>query len=358
MLTFAVCTLYKQKQDTMNRILHTVIIGSGPAGLEAAARIARKGFEVLVLEKEPQTGGKLSQWDRLFPDFQKAEEIKNALLQRIPEKGIEIRTSAEVTGISPEGKDWKVTLADGESYTAHSLLFATGFDPFDATRKEEYGYKIYPNVITSVELESMIGKGEIRTADGRIPQTIAYIQCVGSRDEKVGNHYCSVNCCICAVKQTMEVHELLPDVKQFCFYMDLRMTGQHYEERYRESQEKHHVNFIRGRVSETAPTREGRLLVKAEDTLLSRPIKLETDLLVLMVGMEASASTRRFSKELQMSDAYGFFESENHETDDNKCRHKGIFVAGSCKRPMPIPQTLKDADAAALEIMDYLDAAE
>ena len=337
----------------MTQAADCIIIGGGPAGLQAAGRLAQAGYRALVLEKSESAGGKLNQWDKLFPDFYEAGKLKAQLMEECANPQVELLTQAEAVAVEPDGNNWKVTLEDNRHFTAPTVLLSTGFEPFDATRKEEYGYGIYPDVITSVELETMIGKGEIRTRNGRTPQSVAYIQCVGSRDEKTGNHYCSVNCCICAVKQCIEVRQLLPEVQQFCFYMDLRMTGQHFEERYRESQEKYNVHFIRGRVSETAVTPEGRIQVKAEDTLLSRPVKMGVDLLVLMVGMEPSPSTRLFSKALDMADPYGFFLSQDHESADNLTRHAGIFLAGSGKRPMAIPKTRKDADAAAWEIIHY-----
>ena len=262
----------------MTQAADCIIIGGGPAGLQAAGRLAQAGYHATVLEKEETVGGKLNKWDKLFPDFYDAKKLKKQLEDDCASSDVTLLTGAEAVKVEPEGSMWKVTVKDGRTLSAPSVLLCTGFEPFDATRKEEYGYGIYPDVISSVELEAMIGKGEIKTRDGRTPQSVAYIQCVGSRDEKTGNHYCSVNCCICAVKQCIEVKQLLPEANQYCFYMDLRMTGQHFEERYRESQEKYNVHFIRGRVSETALTQDGRIQVKAEDTLLSRPVKMTVDL--------------------------------------------------------------------------------
>lgn len=340
--------------QTGKQAADVLVVGGGPAGLEAAGRLAQAGFHVLLLEKDSQAGGKLNQWDKLFPDFQDAKEVAEKLLQKIPQELVTLQCGTDIRQIRREGEQWIAETEDGRRFQAPAMLLATGFEPFNAVRKEEYGYRIYPNVITSVELEQMIGEGRIHTSEGKTPQSIAYIQCVGSRDEKVGNHYCSVNCCICAVKQSIEAKQLLPDVRQYCFYMDLRMTGQHFEERYRESQEKYHVNFIRGRVSESTLTKEGRIQIKAEDTLLSRPVKMEADLLVLMVGMETSPSTRKFARELGISDPYGFYLSADHESADNATAHPGLFVAGSGKRPLSVPKTLKDADAAAWEIAAYL----
>lgn len=124
------------------------------------------------------------------------------------------------------------------------------------------------------------------TSDGRVPSRIGFVHCVGSRDEKVGNYHCSKVCCVTAVKQAIEVREILPECEVFCFYMDMRMFGPFYEELYRESQEKYNVNYIRGKVSEAALTINGRISVRVEDTLAARPLKMEVDMLVLMVGIE------------------------------------------------------------------------
>lgn len=336
----------------MNNI-DVIIIGGGPAGIQAAIRLGQFNYKTLIIEKENSIGGKLTQWDKLFPDFYSAEELLQHLSAQLNEN-VSIITSQAVTDINHTDNIWTVTTTDNSTYTAKAVLLASGYDFFDAKRKEEFGYGIYPNVITSVELEAMIKNGNVHTLDGRTPQRIAYLQCVGSRDEKVGNHYCSINCCICAVKQSIEVKELIPDVEQYCFYMDLRMAGQHYEELYRKSQEKYNVQFIRGRVSEAATTIDHRIQIKAENTLLSTPLKLTVDLFVLMVGMEASQTTRYISQKFNIHNNYGFLQSKQHYCNDNETELEGLFLAGTCKRPMTIPKSLKDGDAAANAVYTYL----
>ena len=158
--------------------------------------------------------------------------------------------------------------------TADAILVTTGYDLFNASKKEEYGYGIYDNVITSAELEKLFSEGKsIVTSKGLPPKRVGFIHCVGSRDEKVGNKYCSKVCCVTAVKQAIELKERIPDVEAFCFYMDLRMYGMHFETLYRDSQEKYGVNFIRGRLSEACENIDGTILIKVEDTLAGRPLK-------------------------------------------------------------------------------------
>jgi heterodisulfide reductase subunit A len=330
-----------------------IIIGAGPAGLEAAYRLAQFKHSVLLLEKEDKIGGKLVHKNKLFPDFYPAKELLSQMEQHLDNQNITVMTNTAVTDLHQENSQW-VVMTERESFQSKSVLLASGYDYFDASRKEEYGYGIYPDVITAVELEAMLANGKIETLSGKTPQTIAFLQCVGSRDEKVGNHYCSINCCICAVKQAIEIKELLPNVEQYCFYMDLRMSGQFYEELYRRSQEQYNVQYIRGRVSEVAPTFDNRLQIKAENTLLSRPLKLTVDMLVLMIGKEAAETTLKFAKKFDIANPYGFILSKNRHLCDNHTQYSGLFVAGTCKRPLTIPKTIKDAAMAAAEISLFL----
>ena len=136
---------------------------------------------------------------------------------------------------------------------AGTIIVATGYDEFDATLKEEYGYGVYDNVITTLELERMInpagptGGHVIRPSDGKHPHKVVFIQCVGSRDLKVGNPYCSRICCMFALKnaQLIKMHE--PDAEVYICYMDIRAFGKGYEEYYQRAQEQFGVKFIRGR---------------------------------------------------------------------------------------------------------------
>ena len=110
------------------------------------------------------------------------------------------------------------------------MVVATGFTLFDARRKEEYGYGIYDNVVTSADLERMMNEGAVRLADGSTPRRIALLHCVGSRDEKVCQRHCSKVCCITGVKQAIELKKMFPEADVFNFYMDIRMFGAGYEE--------------------------------------------------------------------------------------------------------------------------------
>ena len=136
----------------------------------------------------------------------------------------------------------------------------------------------------------MLNEGRVALKDGTAPRRIAFLHCVGSRDEKVCQHHCSKVCCITGVKQAMELKEMFPAADVFNFYMDIRMFGPGYEEMYRDAQQRLNIHFVRGRISEASPTLDGRVQIKAEDTLTGRPLKMSVDMLVLIVGMRSNAS--------------------------------------------------------------------
>src|SRR3990170_6167387 len=177
-------------------------------------------------------------------------------------------------------------------FNVGAVIVATGYQPFDAARKEEYGYGRYKNVITSLELERMLSAAG--PTHGRVvsPSTkadvksVAFILCVGSRDEQVGNPYCSKVCCMASIKNAVKIAEKYPDAKVSIHYIDIRAGGEMYEEYYRRAQEIG-VSFVRGRVAEVEES-EGNTLIHYEDTLSGETCHEACDLVVLAVGMEAN----------------------------------------------------------------------
>lgn len=335
----------------------TAVIGAGPAGIEAAAVLAGQGHRVVLFEKNSAPLCHLADKACLFPNFVPAAEVAERLLQRLQSPRIELRAGCEVSSLQPacvagfQGEDpacspvWKV---GDELFDA--VLLATGYRLFDARRKEELGYGIYPGVRTSVEMERMLREGAVVGATGQPPRRAAFLQCVGSRDEKIGNRYCSKLCCVTAVKQAIELRRLLPGCETYLFYMDLRMWGQGFEELYRQAQEEYGVTFVRGRVSEVGGTFDSRLQLKSEDTLMGLPLKLTADLLVLMVGMESSDGTRLLGSQCRVCGDYGFVATADPHLSDNATARRRLFAAGACKRPMTLADTLADARSAALAL--------
>jgi len=334
---------------------HVVVIGGGVAGLEAAGQLAKAGIGVSVIEKEAVTGGHLNDWFKLFPDRRDSSEVKDYLDKLVSDKGITLRTNTTIKDLGHHKGHFSIKISNGENLKADAVIVSTGFDLFRSSRKEEYGYGIYDNVITSADLEKLFRKKEIITHNGSKPQRIGIVHCVGSRDEKVGNLYCSKLCCVTAVKQAIEIREQLPDCQVFCFYMDMRMGGAYYEELYREAQEKWGVNFIRGKVSEASEKIDGKITIKVEDTLAGRPLKMEVDLLVLMAGMEVSEGGRELAEITGLHTGENrFFSPADHHYGNNRSNIEGIFYAGTCTAPMNITETISHARSAVTEVINYL----
>ena len=329
------------------------VIGGGVAGMQTALRLAEQGIEPVIIEKEAELGGKLRGWHVLFPSFTPASEILTELRRRVAERGIEVLTQTEAAGFTREG----VRLTDGRTIACDSVVLCSGFTLFDASIKEEYGYGIYDNVFTTVDIERMLNEGRVAKADGSRPKRIAFLHCVGSRDEKVCQQHCSKVCCITGVKQAMEMKQLFPDADVFNFYMDIRMFGPGYEELYKEAQQTYGIHFVRGRISEAAPTIDNRIQIKDEDTLIDRPLKMTVDMLVLIVGMKAGASNMALSRNRHV-DLYpsGFVKPANQFTGNVASDCSRIYYAGAVTAPKNIGESINEGIAAAYKVAGQLKA--
>jgi heterodisulfide reductase subunit A2 len=334
---------------------HVIVIGGGVAGLEAAGRLSREGLAVSLLEKDNITGGHLNRWFKLFPDRKDSKEVKDYLNRLTDTNNVKLFTNVTIEKLKKDKNHFSVLTNEGKELIADAVVVATGFDLFKSSRKEEYGYGIYDNVITSADLEEMFKKGDIITSAGTVPLNIGIVHCVGSRDEKAGNLYCSKLCCVTAVKQAIEIREHLPESTVFCFYMDMRMGGAYYEELYREAQEVWGVNFIRGKVSEASEAIDKRVVIKVEDTLAGRPLKMKLDLLILMAGMEMSEGGTKIATLAGLKTGENrFFAATDPHFASNRSNIDGLFYAGTCTAPMNITETISHARAAVTEVVDYL----
>ncbi|HEY9834921.1 MAG TPA: FAD-dependent oxidoreductase [Stenomitos sp.] len=332
---------------------NVVVIGGGPAGMSAAGKLRELGHNVVLIEKEAELGGHLKKWYKVFPDFTDASEIIGKLKEELNET--RILNNSTVTRIEGSAPNFKVTTSTGEEIDADAILVSTGFKHFDASFKEEYGYGIYDNSITSVELDAMLKARSVKTRSGKMPKKVAMVHCVGSRDEKVNNNYCSRVCCTNAIKVAIEVKELIPDCEIYCLYMDIRVFGRGYEELYRTSQEQYGVQFIRGRLSEANEKNDGSLLLRLEDTLTAKPMRLSVDLLVLMVGMCGNSDLAEVAN-LEVG-VDRFYTTAHQQYSNNASPRKGIFLAGTATGPKAIVESITDGRSADAEIACFLASA-
>jgi heterodisulfide reductase subunit A len=235
-----------------------------------------------------------------------------------------------------------------------AIIVATGYKEFDPTIKTSYGYGLYPNVITQMQLARMIdpnGPTEgkiIRPSDGKEPRSITMIQCVGSRDEQVGNNYCSRVCCMVATKHANLIkRDILKDCEITICYMDLRAFGKGYEEYWQRVQELG-VTFIRGRPGEIDQVDNNNLIVRVENTLSQTLIAKETELVVLSCGTEPSDGTTEIIDILGIGkDENGFVREFHPKLRPVDTSIEGIFVCGSAQGPKDIPDAVAQARGAA-----------
>ena len=223
-----------------------------------------------------------------------------------------------------------------------AIIVATGASTFDATKKPELGFGAYPNVITSLQFERLAAEPE------GVPnaKSVVFISCVGSRDETTGNTYCSRICCMVNAKQAHLVKEKFPDAKVTVFYADVRAFGKGHEEFY-DAVRKEGVRYRRGYVSEVYRRGE-KVIVRAEDTLLQKPIELEADLVVLGIGLTPRGETDEVANLLSLPRSGDGFLLEIHpKLRPVETAVDGVFLAGTCQGPKDIVDTIAQARAAA-----------
>jgi heterodisulfide reductase subunit A len=233
-----------------------------------------------------------------------------------------------------------------------ALIVATGYDPFDARRKPEFGYGHLPGVISALEFERITAADG--PTDGRLlipgtnrePEHVVFIHCVGSRDKLLGNEYCSRVCCMYTAKQANVVLDQLPEARVTAFYMDVRAFTKGGEEFYDRARARG-VRYRRGNPSEVY-RRGDRLVVRSEDTLLRRTVEVEADLVVLAVGLEPGAGGEPIAQLLKLSCTGDDFLAEAHpKLRPVDTTSDGVFLAGTCQGPKDIPDTVAQAKAAA-----------
>jgi heterodisulfide reductase subunit A len=338
------------------------VIGGGPGGLRAAHGIAEIGGTALLIEERDFLGGTpiAENYAGLTPHGEPARPQIQAMIDAVTASpGVQVLMSTTVTAVSGEPGAFTLTMRgpDGERQAeCGAIIMATGFGHFDPGRETQmYGYYEFPDVITLSDLEAMLSDHNVvRPSNGEPPKRVCFVQCVGSRDRHIGNEYCSKVCCGVASKEAIEVRQLVPDSKVYIFYIDMRMYGYWENEIYWPAQEKHHVQYVKGIISEVL-AKGDRLLVRGEDTTMGRPMELEMDMVVLSVGMEPSPGTKKMARLLGVQqNKYGFVDAVAVPLDTVTTSREGIFACGAALGPADLEDTVSSAANAAMKAVAYL----
>lgn len=242
--------------------------------------------------------------------------------------------------------------------TVDAIILASGFAPFDATRKPTYNHGKLPNVVTGLELERGVrASGRVlRPSDGQAPAKVAFIQCVGSRDERLGNLWCSHVCCPYALRVSELMKHHNPEIDITVFYMDIQNTGNNFPAFYEKC--KQDLQFVRNIPVDVYPMEDDRLRMRYTTESDGTPVDAEFDMVVLSIGIMPGLDNQQIATLLGIGlDADGFFQSAE-SFNRTATANNGIFLAGTVGGPKTIAASMAHAGQAAYEAMKYLGGAE
>ena len=246
-----------------------------------------------------------------------------------------------------------------------AIVAATGFNPINIEKYDEFAYSQSKDVITSLEFERLTNAAGptagtlLRPSDGKHPHTIVFVQCVGSRESqpctKGGKEYCSKICCMYTAKHAMLTREKYPDTEVYVFYIDVRTPGKNFDEFYRRAVEQYGVHYVKGMVGKVTPQADGTLDVQASDLLDNKQLHINADLVVLAAAIEPDKSARGLATMLTASmDTNDFFTEAHPKLRPVESPTAGIFLSGACQGPKDIPETVAQASAAAAKVLGLL----
>ena len=240
-----------------------------------------------------------------------------------------------------------------------TVIIATGFDMFDAEKMPRYGYGKYKNVITALQMERELAPTRpfntiLRPGDGKVPDKIAYVLCVGSRDASVGNPICSQICCMYSIKQAQLLMGALPMADVTIYYINIRSFGKGFEEFYQQAKGMG-VNFVKGKIGRISEKEGGNLILRYEDINEGKLQEAEHDMVILSTGVLPNKGIDKFfENETLALDEFSFVGQSDLLASPSKTSIKGVFVAGTATGPMDIPDSILSAGSASSEAISYL----
>lgn len=349
-----------------------LILGAGIAGITSALELANQDIPVYLAEKEKDIGGLVSLFSCKATDKcnncgvcllnEKIKEMKD--LSAVPtaqagKNNITLLTSCRLQNVEKELNNFHIKMVQEEkplSIKAEIIVVATGAEAFDARYKAQFGYKRCKNVITGLDLEERLRAGssyinfnlsveQPRQAGENIPKSIAFIQCVGSRDENINKGYCSKVCCKYALRMAAVLQSKIEGLKVTVFYMDLQSTGKDFSSLYERCKEDiKFINSIPAKIEEE----EEKLKVKYENIESGKIDVKDFDLVVLSTGLSPNKENSNLARMLKINlDEFGFFEAK----DSGETNIDGIYACGTARAPKSIVESISSAKVVAGKII-------
>ena len=330
-----------------------LVVGAGPAGLAAAHALASVGQKVLLIDKEARLGGApiISGYAKLVPSGEWAKDAIGGMVSRVEGNPlVSIHKNSRIEKFDGEPGHFTARLSNGATVEAGAAILCTGFTHFDSVNKPEWGFGTFPDVVTTTQVEQMLssGRGIRCPSDGRKPQRVAILLCVGSRDRQIGREWCSKICCTVSCNIAMEIREELPDCHVYIYYMDIRTYGLYETKYYWKSQEEFKVKYIKARIAEV--TSDGnKLIVKGEDTLVKRPITIPFDMVVHAIGMDPNVDNKSIAGVFGVAlQEHGHIGKGSAYGALGETSRPGVFVAGAATGPETIDDSIAQGKAAAM----------
>jgi len=344
-----------------------LVIGGGITGMTAALDLADAGSKVYLVDRDDHLGGNVARIDLTAPYLDSARDMLTERMTRTVEHAnIELLLNSEVEKVEGFVGNFKATITgrpdDGKGEPATqtvdvgSVVVCTGFQEFDAGRATNYGYGKLPNVVTSFEFEKMLTEGRVETKEGKIPEYVAIVHCVGSRSTEF-HPYCSRVCCVTALKYAQEVKSAIPTAYVSDIYVDMHAFGKGHEDFYRRGSEAKTLFLMYAKndspvIRKADPKDDCEMLIEVNETLSGEAIEIPADMVVLMVGMEARADSGDMAHLVNISrDKDGWFIESHPKLDPVATTTDGIYIAGGCQAPKDIPDSVAQARAAAARIL-------
>lgn len=346
-----------------------LVIGGGAAGLSAALEAANSGYDVVLVEKQAELGGYGAKLHRQTPSSYPFTTLQEpTVFKKIKEvqghPKIRVFTNAQIEKIDGQPGLLDTTLTvngSEETIRVGSVVLAAGWRPYDATRLTKLGYGLSKDVITNLEMEELARQGKIvRPSDGKPANTVAFIQCAGSRDPE---HlpYCSDFCCLASLKQALYVRQQNANALAYILYKDIRTPGQ-TELFYKEAQSDPGVMLTKAEIEGVALGGDGRLQISAKDTLLGEKVLLEADLVVLATGLVPVTNDEpvlnlgyRQGPGLPEIEPYQGFADSNFICFPYETRRTGVYAAGAVHQAMTIPMAMNDGVGAACKAIQAVE---
>jgi heterodisulfide reductase subunit A len=343
---------------------NVLVIGGGMVGMTAALELADGGSQVYLVERQDHLGGNVARVDLTAPYLDSARDMITALVTRTTEHPrIDVLLNSEVNSLDGFIGNFNAVVetnggdqAAMGQYKVGNVIVATGYQEFDASRVTHYGYGKLPNVITSFEFEQMLRTGRVETKEGKAPQYVAIVHCVGSRSKEF-HPYCSRVCCMTALKYAREVKSAIPDCYVSDVYVDMHAFGKGHEDFYRRGSEAKTLFLMYAKndhpvIRKAGPKDDCEMLIEVNEKLSQEVIEIPADMVILMVGMEARKDSDAVARLVNISrDKDGWFIESHPKLDPVATTTDGIYIAGACASPKDIPDSVAQARAAAGRIL-------